>query len=144
MKNLRIQTRPRVLTFLIVLFTIGTVASLISVISLTFPGSFLEAVWRVNPHAREGFARMGGWSVVLMSVVFVACLLTAIGLWRGLRWGYLLAVVMLIINLIGNVITVIAGTERRAIVGIPIVVIILFYLLRNKTRQYFPNQSPLP
>ena len=81
------KRRPFVITLLIILFIIGTIASLISVISLSFPGSFLEVVWRVNPHAREGFARMGGWSVLLMLAVCVACLLAAIGLWRGLRWS---------------------------------------------------------
>lgn len=37
-------------------------------------------------------------------------------LWRGLRWGYWLELPMLIINLIGDIINVIAGVERRALV----------------------------
>lgn len=135
------KTRPRVVTFLILLFVIGTVASLISVISLSLPGSPLEVVWRLNPHARAGFDRMGSWSVALMSVVCLACLLTAIGLWRGLRWGYWFAMAMLVMNLIGDIINVIAGTERRAIVGIPIVLVLLAYFLRSKTREYFAQSS---
>jgi len=126
------KTRPFVVTVLIVLFVIGVTASLISVISLTFPGSFLEPVWKLNPRAREGFARMGGWSILLMSVVCVTCLLTAIGLWRRLRWGYWLAAIVLTINLVGDVINVLVGTDRRAIVGIPIVLLLLVYLLRSK------------
>jgi len=135
------NTRPLVVPVLIGLFAIGTVASLIAVITLTFPGSFLDLAWRVNPHAREGFSRIGAWSVALMSVVFVACLLTAIGLWRRLEWGYWLALVMLIVNLIGDAINVIAGNERRAIVGIPIVLILLLYLLRRNTRDYFRRSN---
>ena len=135
------NTRPLVVPVLIVLFAIGTVASLIAVITLTFPGSFLDVAWRVNPHAREGFSRIGAWSVALMSVVFVACLLTAIGLWRRLEWGYWLALVMLIVNLIGDAINVIAGNERRALVGIPIVLILLLYLLRRNTRDYFRRSN---
>ena len=126
------KTRPFVVTVLIVLFVIGVIASLISIISLTFPGTFLEPVWKLNPRAREGFAGMGGWSIVLMSVVCVTCLLTAIGLWRGLRWGYWLAVVVLIINMVGNIVNVLVGTDRRAIVGIPIVLLLLIYLWRSK------------
>ena len=135
------NTRPLVLPFLIILFAIGTVASLTAVITLVFPGSFLDVAWRVNPHAYEGFSRIGGWSVVLMSAVFIACLLTAIGLWRRLEWGYWLAMGMLIANLIGDAINVIAGKDRRAIVGIPIVLILLLYLMRRNTREYFrqPN-----
>lgn len=131
------KTRPFVVTLLIILFVIGVVASLISVISLTFPGNFLEAVWRLNPHAREGFARLGAWSVILMSVVCIACLVATVGLWRGKPWGYWLAVIMLIGNLVGDLINVVAGTERRAIVGIPIALVFLIYLMRNKTREYF-------
>jgi len=135
------NTRPLVVPVLIGLFAIGTVASLIAVITLTFPGSFLDLAWRVNPHAREGFSRIGAWSVALMSVVFVACLLTAIGLWRRLEWGYWLALVMLIINLIGDAFNVIAGNERRALVGIPIVLILLLCLLRRNTRDYFRRSN---
>lgn len=135
------QRRPTVATLLIILFAIGTVASLLAVISLSFPGSFLESIWRMNPDARETFSQMGGWSIVLMSVVFIACLLTAIGLWRALRWGYWLAVVMLTVNLAGNIINVITGTERRAIIGVPIVLVLLFYLLKDKTRHYFRQST---
>ena len=131
------QTRPFVVTFLIILFVIGAAASLISLISLSFPASFLEVVWRINPHAREGLARIGGWSIALMSAVFVACLLATIGLWGRLRWGYWLAITMLSINLVGSIINVASGTEARAVVGIPIVFVLLVYLLRNKTRDYF-------
>jgi len=133
----RHQTRPFGITALILLFVIGTVASLLAAVSLTFPGSVLEPIWRTNPHAREAFGRIGVWAVVLMATVFVACLSTAIGLWRGRRWGYWFAVVMLLLNLAGDIVNVIAGTERRAIVGIPIVILVLVYLLRKQTRDYF-------
>ena len=135
------KSTPVVVTLLIILFVIGTLASSISVITLTFPGSFLDAVWQVNPHAHEGFTRIGSWSVVLMSAVFVACLLTAIGLWRGLAWGYWMAIVMLTANLIGDVINVIAGNDRRAVVGIPIALILLLSLMRRKTREYFRHSN---
>ena len=63
--------------------------------------------------------------MVLMIAVCIACIFTAVGLWRGRRWGYWLAVVILVINLGGNVVNVITGTEPRAVIGIPIVGAIL-------------------
>ena len=131
------KTRPFVITVLIILFVIGTAASLIAVISLSFPNSFLEPVWKLNPHAREGFARIGGWAVVLMMMVCIACGLATIGLWRGSRWGYWLAIAMLIGNLTGDVINVIAGWERRAVIGIPIVLFLLIFLMRRPAKEYF-------
>ena len=130
------KTRPFGITALTILFVIGTAASFISAVSLTFPGSFLEPVWRLNPHAREGFDRLGIWAIVLMTVVCIACICTAIGLWRGLWWGYWFAVLMLVLNLVGDLVNVLMGTEPKAIVGIPIVVLILAYLMRKRTKEY--------
>jgi len=44
---------------------------------------------------------------------------------------------MLTMNLVGDVINVISGTERRAIVGIPVVVFLLAFLMRKRTKEYF-------
>ena len=134
---MRMKTRPFVINVLIILFVIGTAASLIAVISLSFPNSFLEPVWRLNPHAREGFARLSGWSVLLMTIVCIVCLLVAIGLWRGLRSTSQSQANAPIANLVGDVINVIAGAEPRAIIGIPIARFLLILVARRRTREYF-------
>ena len=136
---MKTNTRPLVVTLLIGLFVIGTAASLVSAISLSLPGSSLEKIWQLNPQARESFARMGGWSILLMGFVCVMCLLTSIGLWRGRKWGYWLSLAMLTINLIGDVTNVVGRGEYRAAVGIPIVLSLLIFLTRKKTRDYFEN-----
>ena len=135
------KARPPGVIALIMLFVIGTCASFISAVSLTFPGSFLEPIWDLNPHARAGFSRVGSWAIVLMICVCIACLFTVVGLWRRRSWGYWLAVVMLVVNLCGDVVNVITGIEPRAIIGIPIVGMILAYLLRKRTRYHFNNSA---
>lgn len=135
------KARPPGVIALLMLFVIGTCASFISAVSLTFPGSFLEPIWDLNPHARAGFSRIGSWAIVLMISVCIACLFTALGLWRRRSWGYWLAVVMLVVNLCGDVVNVITGIEPRAIIGIPIVGMILAYLLRKRTRYHFNNSA---
>ncbi len=72
-------TRPIGITALSMLFSFGATAGFVSFISLLFPGSFLEPLWKINPRAREGFTGIGGWSVVLMFAVCAACTLTAVG-----------------------------------------------------------------
>jgi hypothetical protein len=116
---------------------IGTIASLISAVSLTFPGSFLEPIWHVNPQAREAFTRLGGWAIALMSSLCAACLCAAIGLWPKRNWGYWLAVGMLGVNMAGSAVNVISATERRAIVGIPIVVFCLATKFGRKSENSF-------
>src|SRR5438067_12991387 len=122
------KLRPLGFTLLSLFFWVGVVASGLAFVSLAFPGSFLEPIWRLNPKAREGFAAMGPWAVVLMSAVCAACATAAIGLWRNTRWGYWAAVVMISGNLIGDIVNVVLGTELKAAIGIPIALAILFYL----------------
>ncbi|HZE70913.1 MAG TPA: hypothetical protein VE135_15500 [Pyrinomonadaceae bacterium] len=126
------EARPISVGAMSIFFWAGAVISLIAALSLLFPGSVLEPMWKLNPRAREGFAEIGGWAILLMGAVSIACAMAAAGLWRGSRWGYLLALVLLAINLIGDIANVLLGTEPRAAVGIPIVIAILVFLLASR------------
>jgi hypothetical protein len=131
------KTRPLGITALSIFFLFGAAMSFISSILLLFPGSFLEPLWKLNPRARENFTAIGMWAIALMFVVCVACVLAALGLWRGSWWGYWLTVALLVINLLGDVANVILGTEPRAAVGIPIVVLTLAFLMNRRVKQFF-------
>src|SRR5215813_1800151 len=115
---------------------IGSAIAGASCLSLLTPGGFLEPMWRLNPRAREAFAAMGAWGVVLMAVVSAACAFTAVGLWRGRRWGRLLAIIGITVNLAGDAINVILGTEPRAVFGLPIAAAILLYLFSRRVREF--------
>ena len=132
-------TRPLGIVALTVLFIFGTIASFVSFVALLFPGSFLKSIWKLNPRAHQGFATMGRWAIVLMCVVCLACALTAVGLWCGARWGYWLAVVMLAVNLLGDVANVLLLKERKALIGVPIVVVILIFLKSQRVTDFFSS-----
>jgi hypothetical protein len=119
----------------------GAALSFTSGIALLFPGSFLEAMWQLNPHAHAALTRIGEWAVVLMFSVSVACAAAAIGLWRGSWWGQRLAVGLIVVNLVGDVLSAFLGTEPRAILGVPIAAAILIYLLSKKVRLLFRRPS---
>ncbi|HYY55791.1 MAG TPA: hypothetical protein VE842_00595 [Pyrinomonadaceae bacterium] len=135
------ETRPIGITALSIFFLFGATMSFISFVSLLFPGSFLEPMWRLNPRAREGFAAIGVWAIVLMCTVCAACAAAAVGLWRGALWGYWLAVILLIVNLSGDIANVLLGTEPRAVVGVPIVLAILIFLMSRRVRHFFRKRS---
>jgi len=97
-------------------------------------------MWQLNPRARDAFAYMGKWSLVLMGIVCIACSLSAIGLWRGRRWGYRLAFSVLTINLIGDLTNAILGIEKRAAIGVPIVLAILIYLRSKRVKNFFEER----
>ena len=131
------KRRPRGISALSVFFFFGALASFLSFVSLLFPGSFLEPLWRLNPRARAGFSHIGVWAIVLMGAVCVACVAAGIGLWRGARWGHRLAITLIAINLIGDLANAFTGVEPRAIVGVPIASAILLYLASNRVRLFF-------
>src|SRR2546422_4170659 len=79
--------RPAGVTALGVFFLIGAGVALASGVSLLFPGSLLEPMWRVNPRAREAFGPWGGGAVVLMVGGSLACAASAAGAWGGTRGG---------------------------------------------------------
>ncbi|MGH9904878.1 MAG: hypothetical protein ACRD8U_04735 [Pyrinomonadaceae bacterium] len=98
-------------------------------------------MWRLNPRAHENLSKLGYWAVLLLSAVSVFCAAGAIGLWRGAKWGHWVAVALIAINLIGDVINVLLGTEPRAIVGVPIAAATLAYLLSKTVRDFFSRAN---
>jgi hypothetical protein len=93
--------RPLGVTALGVFFGAGAIISFASEVSLLWPAGPLEPMWRINPRARAGFAAMGPWALVLLAAVCIACASSALGLWRGRRWGHRIAIAVLSINLVG-------------------------------------------
>ena len=98
---------------------------------LLFPGSAFDSLWRLNPEARLAFQSLGSWSFVLMLTVGTACLLAALGLWRGAVWGTRLALTILSVNLIGDLANTLLRRDYRALIGLPVGAAMIFYLVRS-------------
>ena len=111
--------------------------SFLALVSLATPGGPLEPMWRINPRAREAFAEMGGWAIVLMAVVGSACALAAAGLWTGKRWGRRLALGVLAANAIGDAANAILGVEPRAAFGLPVAAALIAYLASRRAGRFF-------
>jgi hypothetical protein len=129
--------RPRSVAALSVFFAFGVMMSSLSFIALLFPGGFLEPIWSINPRAREQFAVMGGWALVLMALVSAACALTSYGLWNGRRFGLILGRVMLAFSLVGDIANAVFGSEPRAWVGVPIAAALLVLLATDSVKAFF-------
>jgi len=135
--NFPATNRPAGVTALACLFAVGVLASGLSAISLLNPGGALEPMWKLNPRARESFSRMGVWAPLLLAVVCAACAACAYGFFVGRRWAYPLGVGGLLVNVTGDIVNAVLGIEPRAVVGVPIVALILWYLFSSKVRDFF-------
>ena len=110
-------------------FAFGATMCALTVCLLLFPGSALDSLWRLNPDARLEFASLGDWSLVLMLTVGTACLFAAIGLWRGRPWGTWLALIILSINMLGDLTNVFVRRDYRGLIGVPVAGAMIFFLL---------------
>jgi hypothetical protein len=100
---------------------------------LLLPGTPLDELWRLNPHAREGFLTPGFPAVLLMCAVCFACAAAALGLWRCRRWGFWTAIGILSINLLGDTINAFLLRDWRTLIGLPIAGQMIGYLLKKQT-----------
>jgi uncharacterized membrane protein (DUF2068 family) len=110
-------------------FAFGVTMCALTVSLLLFPGSALDSLWRLNPDARLAFDSLGYWSLMLMLTVGTACLFAAIGLWRARPWGTWLAVIVLSINMLGDLTNVFVRHDYRGLVGVPVAGAMIFFLL---------------
>jgi hypothetical protein len=101
---------------------------------LLFPGSAIDSLWRLNPEAHAALQRIGRLSFLLMAMVGVACALAAIGLARNSQWGRWLGILILALNLVGDLTNAFVRHDLRTLVGMPIAGGMIFYLARRWRR----------
>ena len=99
---------------------------------LLVPGSPLDALWRLNPRAQAGLRALGWWALLLMGATSLACATAALGLWRGARWGFWLAIVILTVNLTGDTTNAMITGDFRALLGLPIAGAMIWYLILQR------------
>lgn len=133
--------RPFGIAALSLFFLVGSLVSFTAALSLVVP-RFIEPIWRLNPHGHEGLLRIGIWGVVLLFGASAFCAAAAIGLWRRARWGHFVAIALITINLLSDLVNAILGTEPKAIIGVPIALVLLFYLMSKRVRNYFAQYPP--
>jgi Predicted membrane protein (DUF2127) len=126
-----IRTSPRHRWFA-AFFAFGATMCGLTIGLLLFPGSVLDSIWRLNPDAHVAFRSIGIWSIVVMGTVGTACLLAAIGLWRGAMWGTRLALIILSVNIIGDLINAWVRHDYRSLIGLPIGAGMILYLIRSE------------
>ena len=124
--------RPLGMTLLTAFFIFGATMSGLSAVMLVFPGSPLDALWNLNPRAHRDLGQLGLWAVVLMSCVSIACATATLGLLRLKRWGYSVALSILIINVAADTGNAVITHDWRTLIGLPIGVWMIWYLASRR------------
>jgi hypothetical protein len=125
--------------FFAAFFAFGAAMCALTVFLLLFPGTALDSLWRLNPEAHAAFQSVGKIAVLLMLVVGTGCAFAAAGLWRKSRWGARLALIILSLNIIGDLVNALARHDYRALIGLPIGGAMIFYLARHRKADSSPR-----
>ena len=110
--------------------------------TLVCRGTFLDDIWVLNPTAYRQLtplSRSFGAVFLLLAVVLASA---AVGWFRRRLWGWRLAIVVIVIQVIGDVVNLLRGDFVRGPIGIAVAGAVLIYLLRQDVKRLFlPDQS---
>jgi len=106
------KTRPTGITILSVLFVVNAFVELLGIVYPDLGLSMLPSL-------------LGSIGMVILGIHAVALLLASYGLWKGLSWARIIAIVFAVIGLL-NFIT-----------GTIVNLLILFYLFKDEVKEYF-------
>ena len=136
-ENASCARRPATPVVAGVFFAIATGITAVTGISLLVPGSLLDAMWRIKPDEHQQLLSAG----VPVSIGFFGLsaimAMTSIGAFLRRRWAWWLAIVVFMLNGIGDALRIGFGAKIAGVAGVSAVALILFWLTRPRVRATF-------
>jgi len=106
-------------------------------ITLIFPGTFLDRAWVLNPAGHAGLAALGRWVGFLFPLLGLTLAAAGIGWLKRRRWGWMLAVLLIGGNAIGDLARLVSGAWVEGAAGVSIAGALLIYMIRSPLRNFF-------
>jgi hypothetical protein len=106
-------------------------------ITLFWPGTLLDRLWKLNPRAHEQLSPFGARAASLFLMLAMALIVAGIGWLLRRRWGWTLAVVIIGIQVVGDLVNCLRGDVLRGGVGVVIAGALLLFLSRRNMRAAF-------
>jgi hypothetical protein len=129
------------LTAMAVFLVFGAVMATLAGITLLFPGSFLDPIWRLNPAAGEQLRQLGRGIGIAFLGLGAAMVAAAIGWIKRRFWGWGLAVIIIASQVLGDLVNAFRGEWLKGAVGAAIAGALLAYLVRPAIRGAFEKKS---
>jgi hypothetical protein len=115
----------------------GAVMASLAATTLLWRGTALDRVWALNPIAYRQLAPVDGWVGVLFLLLGAALTTAGIGWFRRRLWGWRVAVVIIAIQVLGDVVNCVRGDWLRGGAGIVIAGALLLFLLQPRIKATF-------
>jgi hypothetical protein len=116
---------------------LGAVMAALAGITLSWRDTALDRIWTLNPRAHYELAPLGKPIGLLFLFLAAALAIAGAGWLKRRRWGWRLAVVIIAIQILGDITNVFSGRIIQGVVGVTIAGALLFYMTRPSTRACF-------
>ena len=136
-----LRKRPLGILMVGIFLLVGTVIAIVTGISFSHPGTFLDALWNLNRTAYLQFAILGKLAGYLLLGIAAVTALACYGLLKGRTWGWWMAVAIFAVNGAGDAVNIFAGEPRKGIAGLLIAGCFLLYLFRPVTKAFFEGSA---
>ena len=125
---------------LIVILFGSAIFAIVVGLSLAWPGTIFDTLWRLNPTARTEFSMVGG----KLAGLLLLCLgglgsIAAIGLLRGKTWAWWLVLSLLVVVATVNLIRLLAG-DPGELIGTPLTLGLLWLHLHVRKSLQAPHR----
>ena len=134
------QKSPLGLTAVAVFLFFGAAMASLAGATLIFPGTILDRAWRLNPVAYAQLAPLGAPIGIVFWLLAIILAVAAMGWWRRRRWGWILAVAIIAIQVLGDFVNLLRGDVLRGAFGVTIAGALLFYMTRLRVRAAFARE----
>lgn len=130
--------RPKTVPVVAAFLFLATVMALVSGVSLLFPGTLLDRLWKFNESAAAAFRPLGRVAGVPLLALGIATTVAGVGLLRRKSWAWWFAVGLFAANGLGDLAALILTHDRvKGGAGVAVAGGFLFCLTRPKVRRYF-------
>jgi hypothetical protein len=121
-------------------FVFGTSMSGLSALTLFFPGTAIDQIWRINPDGHAQLLAAGPPAAAGMALLSVIMLTTAWGLFSRRRWAWWTAVAVLTVNAISDMTAAIVSHNPQTLIGVPIAALVVWWMSRPNVRALFQSR----
>ncbi len=117
-----------------VLMAVATLIAIAAAITLLVPGTPVDGIWAIKKGAYQqmlSFRWLAGTGFVVLAI---ATLCAAIGLWRGRRLGWFVAIAVFGLNGLSDLARAFSGDAVGGAIGVLIAAALVVYLTRPAVR----------
>ncbi len=115
----------------------GAIMATLAATTLLWRGTALDRLWTLNPTAFKQLAPLGRIVGILFLVLGAALITAGIGWFRRRLWGWRVAVVIISMQVLGDVVNCVRGDWLGGATGVIVAGALLLFLLQPRIRAAF-------